>query len=113
MSSGHIRRIKGFNHCARTHMLDHHVISPCRSSKPTRNVPTESGWHYLAYPRCTKKFAGDDASEAKVDMPIARFVLRFEMEDNTGSTVFVTMDREVQKLVRHTASALIGGSILQ
>ncbi|XP_026449786.1 uncharacterized protein LOC113349952 isoform X2 [Papaver somniferum] len=50
------------------------------------------------------------ASEAKVDMPIARFLLCFEMEDNTGSTVFVTMDSEVQKLVRHTAYVLIEGS---
>ncbi|KAI3917470.1 hypothetical protein MKW92_039359 [Papaver armeniacum] len=48
--------------------------------------------------------------EAKVDMPIARYMLRFEVEDLTGTTVFAALDSEVQKLVRHAASELIGTS---
>ncbi|KAI3885047.1 hypothetical protein MKW98_002439 [Papaver atlanticum] len=43
-------------------------------------------------------------------MPIASYMLRFEVEDHNGTIVFVALDSEVQKLVRHTASELIGTS---
>ncbi|KAI3898738.1 hypothetical protein MKW98_000851 [Papaver atlanticum] len=78
------------------------------------NVMIESGWHYLACPRCSKKVLGDNGDlwctkcEAKVDMPIARYMLRFKVEDHTGTTVFVALDSEIQKLVRLTAAELIG-----
>ncbi|KAI3890782.1 hypothetical protein MKX03_028764 [Papaver bracteatum] len=35
-------------------------------------------------------------------------MVRFEVEDHTGSTVFVALDSEVQNLVRQTAAELIG-----
>ncbi|KAI3903570.1 hypothetical protein MKW98_032224 [Papaver atlanticum] len=38
-----------------------------------------------------------------------QFLLRFGVEHNTGSAVFVTLDSELQKLVHHTAYKLIGG----
>ncbi|KAI3856448.1 hypothetical protein MKW98_008900 [Papaver atlanticum] len=75
-----------------------------------------NGWHYLACHRCSKKVMGDDGDlwctkcEAKVELPIARFMVRFEVEDHTGTTVFVALDSEVQKLVRATAAELTGAS---
>ncbi|KAI3942422.1 hypothetical protein MKW98_013074 [Papaver atlanticum] len=48
--------------------------------------------------------------EAKVEMPNTRFMVRFEVEDHTGTTIFVALDSEVQKLVRSTAVELIGAS---
>ncbi|RZC54392.1 hypothetical protein C5167_013259 [Papaver somniferum] len=48
------------------------------------NVMIESGWHYLACPRCSKKVLDDNGDlwctkcEVKVDMPIARYMLRFK-----------------------------------
>ncbi|XP_026394047.1 probable replication factor A 73 kDa subunit [Papaver somniferum] len=78
----------------------------------TTHVLIENGWHYLTCHRCSKKVMGDDGDlrctkcEAKVEMPIARFMVRFEVEDHTGTTVFVALDSEVQKLVRSTATEL-------
>ncbi|KAI3903522.1 hypothetical protein MKW98_032176 [Papaver atlanticum] len=72
------------------------------------NVLIESCWQYLSYLRRNKNVCGEDADlwcskyEAKVDMPIASimgFTLRFEMEDHDGTTIFVSLDSEVQKLV--------------
>ncbi|KAI3843584.1 hypothetical protein MKX03_022409 [Papaver bracteatum] len=37
-------------------------------------------------------------------------MLRFKVEDHTGTTVFVALDSEIQKLVRVTAAELIGTS---
>ncbi|KAI3861766.1 hypothetical protein MKX03_019559 [Papaver bracteatum] len=37
-------------------------------------------------------------------------MLRFEVEDHTGTTIFVALDREIQILVRVTAAELIGTS---
>ncbi|KAI3856618.1 hypothetical protein MKX03_011759 [Papaver bracteatum] len=36
------------------------------------------------------------------------FMVRFEMGDHIGTTVFVSLDSEVQKLVCQTATELIG-----
>ncbi|KAI3909560.1 hypothetical protein MKW98_013977, partial [Papaver atlanticum] len=80
------------------------------------NVMIESGWHYLACPRCSKKVLSDNGdlwcnkSKAKVDMPIARYMLRFEVEYHTGTTVFVALDSEIQNLVCLTVAELIGTS---
>ncbi|XP_026417625.1 replication protein A 70 kDa DNA-binding subunit C-like isoform X2 [Papaver somniferum] len=80
------------------------------------HVLIENGWHYLDCHRCSKKVMGDDGDlwctkcDAKVQMPIARFMVRFEVEDHTGTTVFVALDSEVQKMVRSTAAELIGAS---
>ncbi|XP_026408763.1 replication protein A 70 kDa DNA-binding subunit C-like isoform X1 [Papaver somniferum] len=55
----------------------------------------ENGWHYLALPPCSKKVMGDDGDlwctkcESRVEMPIARFMVRFEVDHHTGTTVFV------------------------
>ncbi|RZC73654.1 hypothetical protein C5167_049133 [Papaver somniferum] len=48
------------------------------------------------------------ARQCKVDMPIARFNLRFEVEDHAGAPVFVALDSQVQKLVCQKAAELIG-----
>ncbi|KAI3830564.1 hypothetical protein MKX03_029216 [Papaver bracteatum] len=37
-------------------------------------------------------------------------MVRFEVEDHTGTTLFVALDSEVQKLVRSTATELTGAS---
>ncbi|XP_026457272.1 uncharacterized protein LOC113357989 isoform X1 [Papaver somniferum] len=65
------------------------------------HVLIENGWHYLACHRCSKKVMGDDGDlwctkcEAKVEIHIARFMVCFEVEDHTGTTVFVALDSEV------------------
>ncbi|KAI3985997.1 hypothetical protein MKX01_039079 [Papaver californicum] len=89
-----------------------------------------SGWHYLTCPRYSKKVLGDDGDlwctkfESKVEMPFLHLtnasvygyffhhmlILRFEVEDHTGTTVFVALDSEVQKLVCQAAAKLIGAS---
>ncbi|KAI3943863.1 hypothetical protein MKX01_008952 [Papaver californicum] len=71
---------------------------------------------YLAFPRYSKKVVGGDGDiwcskcKIKVETPISRFLIHYEVEDNTGSAVFVSLDSQVQKLVRHTASQLMNGS---
>ncbi|RZC77284.1 hypothetical protein C5167_001437 [Papaver somniferum] len=78
----------------------------------------EGGWHYLAFPRCSEKILGENGNlwctrcEGKVDMPIARFNLRFEVEDHAGATVFVALDSQVRKLVRQKEAGLIGATKL-
>ncbi|KAI3970034.1 hypothetical protein MKW92_007346 [Papaver armeniacum] len=85
-------------------------------SATATHVLIENGWHYLACTRCSKKVMGDNGHlwctkcEFKVELPIARFMVRFEVEDHTGTTVFVALDSEVQKLVLSTAAELIGAS---
>ncbi|KAI3939452.1 hypothetical protein MKW98_022320 [Papaver atlanticum] len=70
------------------------------------------------YMRCSEKILGENGNlwctkcEGKVDMPIARFNLRFEVEDHAGATVFVALDSQVQKLVRQKAVELIGATKL-
>ncbi|MCL7031292.1 hypothetical protein MKW94_012464 [Papaver nudicaule] len=65
------------------------------------NLLLDSGWHYLACPRCSKKDFSEDCDlwfnkcETKVDMPVARFMVRFEVEDNTRTAVFIALDSEV------------------
>ncbi|KAI3963221.1 hypothetical protein MKX01_030351 [Papaver californicum] len=48
--------------------------------------------------------------DTKVVMTIARFMIRFEVEDHTGSTVFFALDSEIHKLVKQTSTKLIGTS---
>ncbi|KAI3987937.1 hypothetical protein MKX01_021051, partial [Papaver californicum] len=92
------------------------------------NVLIESGWHYLACPRCSKKVLDDDAlcifrslRTFKNFIPLTNtsvygyffhnmFMLRFEVEEHIGTTIFVALDSEAQKLVRQTAAELIGYS---
>lgn len=68
-------------------------------------VLLENDWNYLTCTRCSRKFVGDDGDpwcakcEAKVETPISRFLLLFEVEDNTGSAIFLALDSEVQKLI--------------
>ncbi|KAI3964617.1 hypothetical protein MKX01_020434, partial [Papaver californicum] len=40
--------------------------------------------------------------------PLARFMVRFEIEDRTKCTVFIALDAEVQRLVGKIAAQLIG-----
>ncbi|KAI3858273.1 hypothetical protein MKW98_021693, partial [Papaver atlanticum] len=67
-------------------------------------VLLENGWNYLACTWCSKKVVGYDGDqwcskcETKVETPISWFLLRFEIEDNTGSAVFLALGSEVQKL---------------
>ncbi|KAI3969926.1 hypothetical protein MKX01_038394, partial [Papaver californicum] len=76
------------------------------------NVLHESGWHYFTCHQCSKKVVGDDCNfwctkcEAKVDM----FMFHFEVDDRTGTTIFIAPDSEVQKLVRQTEAELITAS---
>ncbi|MCL7047026.1 hypothetical protein MKW94_007622 [Papaver nudicaule] len=59
----------------------------------------KNGWLYLPCHRCSKKTAGEDSDlwctkcETKVDMPIARFLVQIEVKDDTGSAVFVAVDK--------------------
>ncbi|KAI3913468.1 hypothetical protein MKW98_003947 [Papaver atlanticum] len=56
--------------------------------------PSCQFWHYLSCHRCSKKVLGDDG-----ELWCTKYMLRFEVEDHTGTTVFVVLDSEVQKLV--------------
>ncbi|KAI3975925.1 hypothetical protein MKX01_016608 [Papaver californicum] len=38
------------------------------------------------------------------------FMIRFEVEDHTGSTAFAALDSEIQKFVRQTAAELTGAT---
>ncbi|MCL7052289.1 hypothetical protein MKW94_021463 [Papaver nudicaule] len=70
------------------------------------NLLLDCGWYYQACPRCSKKVAGDSDDlwctkcETKVVMPVARFLVRFEVQDHTDTAIFVALDSEVQNLVR-------------
>ncbi|KAI3859336.1 hypothetical protein MKW98_007717 [Papaver atlanticum] len=66
-------------------------------------VLIENGWNYLACSCCSKKVVGDDEGlwrskfKTKIEMLISRFLLLlcFEVEDKTGSTIFIALDSEV------------------
>ncbi|KAI3991382.1 hypothetical protein MKX01_034701 [Papaver californicum] len=73
------------------------------------DVLMDRGWHYLAFPRCSKKFFGED-DELWGTKCEGKVMVRFEVEDPSGSAVFEALDSEVQKLVRHTAAELTGTS---
>ncbi|MCL7047489.1 hypothetical protein MKW94_011407, partial [Papaver nudicaule] len=68
------------------------------------NLLLDCGWYYQACPRCSKKVAGDSDDlwctkcETKVVMPVARFLVRFEVQDHTDTAIFVALDSEVQNL---------------
>ncbi|RZC60742.1 hypothetical protein C5167_022505 [Papaver somniferum] len=84
------------------------------------NVLSVSEWHFLACPRCNKKGLGEQGDlwctkcETKVDPSLGNhpklFMLRFEVKDHTGTTIFVAPDNEIQKLVHQTEDEFITAS---
>ncbi|KAI3950066.1 hypothetical protein MKW98_008511 [Papaver atlanticum] len=74
---------------------------------------TDGDWYYPGCSNCTTKLVGEEGDwwctkcEAKIDEPIPRFMLRFEVQDRTNSTIFVALDSEVQKIVKTPASEVL------
>ncbi|MCL7038837.1 hypothetical protein MKW94_018603, partial [Papaver nudicaule] len=72
-------------------------------------VAAEKGWYYLGCQNCTTKLVGGTGDlwcpscKAQVNDPVPRYLLRLEVEDPTGTAIFVAMDHEVQKVVQAPA----------
>ncbi|KAI3860610.1 hypothetical protein MKW98_017245 [Papaver atlanticum] len=82
----------------------------------TTNVLSISDWHFLACPRCNKKGLCEQGDlwctkcEIKVDPSQGvddGFMLRFEVKDHTGTTIFVALDNEIRKLVHQPEDEFI------
>ncbi|RZC73324.1 hypothetical protein C5167_048805 [Papaver somniferum] len=61
-------------------------------------------WKGLAYQLIDDipAFTGTSASLGKVSLSDIWFMLRFEVKDHIGTTIFVALDNEIQKLVHQT-----------
>ncbi|KAI3986631.1 hypothetical protein MKX01_014169 [Papaver californicum] len=73
-------------------------------------VLTTNGCYYLWCNKCTAKVVGDygcTRCEHKVEEPIPRYLLRFEVTDDTGSALFTALDSKVQRIVHASASDMV------
>ncbi|MCL7051854.1 hypothetical protein MKW94_002525, partial [Papaver nudicaule] len=67
-------------------------------------VAAEKGWYYLGCQNCTTKLVGGTGDlwcpscKAQVNDPVPRYLLRLEVEDPTGTAIFVAMDHEIDGL---------------
>ncbi|RZC77032.1 hypothetical protein C5167_001167 [Papaver somniferum] len=74
---------------------------------------TAKGWYYLGCNKCTAKVVGEEGDygctgcENKVEEPTPRYLLHFEVTDDTGSTLFAALDSEVQRMVHASASDMV------
>ncbi|KAI3948078.1 hypothetical protein MKX01_014677, partial [Papaver californicum] len=77
------------------------------------DVLIHRGWHYLSCPWCSKQVSVKAVKircsqcDIEVDSSIARFMVRFQVEDLIGCTVFIALDSEVKRLVCQSATELL------
>ncbi|MCL7035029.1 hypothetical protein MKW94_009803, partial [Papaver nudicaule] len=72
-----------------------------------------NGWYYLGCNKCPTKVVGEEGNygctkcENKVEEPIPRYLLRFQVTDDSETTIFAVLDSEVHRIVCASASAML------